>query len=395
MKFFDWLFRRKQVTEEQNEEEIEYGDWDKLELRREDFRLEDAKQRERYVRCLLEQMEDAGQAIEALTAEYTGVTSYLKDMEEIEALPPDEKEELLYCAKQLRTLEQNREKIPGREGLMSEEQYLQMERLEGDLEEGVQKIRETENYQELIRKDLKRLDAERQAYEMRQSELEEMVTNARNISVICISAMAICMAALLFFQFGLQMDAKIGYVLAGLLTAVVLTVLFVRFRDADTELAKVNQCIRKLIVLQNRVKIRYVNNTNLLDYLYLKYMTGSSDDLQKRLELFYAERERRKQYEKLIGDMSYYQKELMRILRRYQLYDPTVWLHRVDALLDQKEMVEIRHKYITQRQNLRKQMENNQQMADRCQNEIRLLVKEYPASAKRILQIVEEYEQKA
>lgn len=395
MKFFDWLFRRKRVTEEQNEEEIEYGDWDKLELRREDFRLEDTRQRERYVRCLLEQMEDAGQAIEALTAEYTGVTSYLKDMEEIEALPPEEKEDLLHCAKQLRTLEQNREKIPGKESLMSEEQYLQMERLEGDLEEGVQKIRETEDYQELIRKDLKRLDAERQAYEMRQAELEEMVTNARNIAVICISAMAICMAALLFFQFGLQMDAKIGYVLAGLLTAVVLTILFVRFRDADVELAKVNQCIRKLIVLQNRVKIRYVNNTNLLDYLYLKYMTGSGDDLQKRLELFYAERERRKQYEKLIGDMSYYQKELMKILRRYQLYDPAVWLHRVDALLDQKEMVEIRHKYITQRQNLRKQMENNQQMADRCQNEIRLMVKEYPASAKRILQIVEEYEQKA
>lgn len=395
MKFFDWLFRRKRVTEEQNEEEIEYGDWEKLELRREDFRLEDTGQRERYVRCLLEQMEDAGQAIEALTTEYTGVTSYLKDMEEIEALPPEEKEDLLHCAKQLRTLEQNREKIPGKESLMSEEQYLQMERLEGDLEEGVQKIRETEDYQELIRKDLKRLDAERQAYEMRQAELEEMVTNARNIAVICISAMAICMAALLFFQFGLQMDAKIGYVLAGLLTAVVLTVLFVRFRDADVELAKVNQCIRKLIVLQNRVKIRYVNNTNLLDYLYLKYMTGSGDDLQRRLELFYAERERRKQYEKLIGDMSYYQKELMKILRRYQLYDPAVWLHRVDALLDQKEMVEIRHKYITQRQNLRKQMENNQQMADRCQNEIRLMVKEYPASAKRILQIVEEYEQKA
>lgn len=395
MKFFDWLFRRKRVTEEQNEEEIEYGDWEKLELRREDFRLEDTRQRERYVRCLLEQMEDAGQAIEALTTEYTGVTSYLKDMEEIEALPPEEKEDLLHCAKQLRTLEQNREKIPGKESLMSEEQYLQMERLEGDLEEGVQKIRETEDYQELIRKDLKRLDAERQAYEMRQAELEEMVTNARNIAVICISAMAICMAALLFFQFGLQMDAKIGYVLAGLLTAVVLTVLFVRFRDADAELAKVNQCIRKLIVLQNRVKIRYVNNTNLLDYLYLKYMTGSGDDLQRRLELFYAERERRKQYEKLIGDMSYYQKELMKILRRYQLYDPAVWLHRVDALLDQKEMVEIRHKYITQRQNLRKQMENNQQMADRCQNEIRLMVKEYPASAKRILQIVEEYEQKA
>ena len=126
MRFFDWLFRRKKAVDEQNEEEIEYENWDRLELRREDFRLEEAEQRERYVRCMLEQIGDAEQAVEALTAEYAGVTSYLKDMEEIEALPPAEKQELLNCANQLRTLEQSRERIPGREGLMSEEQYLQM-----------------------------------------------------------------------------------------------------------------------------------------------------------------------------------------------------------------------------------------------------------------------------
>lgn len=393
MGFFDWLFRKKRKkTEEINEEEVEYEDWDALELRKEDFRMEDTEQREKYVRCLLEQMQDAEQAIQTLTAEYAGVTSYLKDMEEIEALPSQEKEELLACARQLRSLEQSRANNPVRKSRMSEDQYLRMEQMEGELEEGLKKLREAEDYQGLIRKDLKRLDAERQAYEIRQKELSETIGNARSVSVICISAMAICMLVLLFFQFGLHMDAKVGYILAGLLTAGVLTVFFVRFREADAELARVNQCIRKLILLQNRVKIRYVNNTNLLDYLYMKYMTGSSEDLEKQLQLFYEEREERHQYEQMIEDMNYYQKELMRILRRYQLYDPTVWIHRADALLDQKEMVEIRHRYITQRQKLRKQMENNRQMADRCQEEIHGLVNEYPAYAKRILEIVEEYE---
>ncbi len=393
MGFFDWLFRKKKKTEEVSEEELEYGEWDDLDIRKEDFRLEDAGQREKYVRCLLEQIGDAEQAIQGLTTEYASVTSYLKDMEEIEALPAAEKDELLACAKQIRRLEESREKSPVRKSKMSEEEYRRLESMEAELEEGLQKIRETEDYRGLIKKDLKRLDAERQAYEIRQKELNETIANARAVSVICISAMAICMLTLLFFQFGLQMDAGIGYILTGLLTAGVLTFVFVRFRDADQELHRVNQAIRKLILLQNRVKIRYVNNTNLLDYLYMKYMTASGEDLDKKLQLFYEEREERKLYERMIEDLNYYQKELMKILRRYQLYDPTVWMHRTEALLNPKEMVEIRHKYIGQRQKLRKQMENNQKLADQWQGEIRELAEVYPDSRKRILDIVEEYEQ--
>ena len=49
MGFFDWIFRKKRkTTEEINEEEVEYEDWDALELRKEDFRMEDTEQREKY-----------------------------------------------------------------------------------------------------------------------------------------------------------------------------------------------------------------------------------------------------------------------------------------------------------------------------------------------------------
>lgn len=395
MGFFSWLFRKNRKRTEVSEDELAYGDWDEIEIRKEDFQLEDAGQREKYVRCLLEQIGDAEQAIRALTTEYASVTSYLKDMEEIEALPAAERDELLACAKQIRLIEEKREKNPTRKSKLAEEEFRRLQSMEAELSEGLNKIREAEEYQGLIKKDLKRLDAEHQAYEIRRKELNITLANTKSVSVICVSAMAICMLTLLFFQFGLQMDAGIGYILAGLLTAGVLTFVFVRFRDANQELRRVNQAIHKLILLQNRVKIRYVNNTNLLDYLYTKYLTNSGDELEKKLQLFYEEREERKQYEQMLEDLNYYQKELMRILRRYQLYDPTVWIHRTEALLNQKEMVEIRHGYIGQRQKLRKQMENNQKLADRWQNDIRELVEQYPNSAKRILDIVEEYEQNA
>ncbi len=391
MGFFSWLFRKnKKITEVSDE--LSYDDWDEIDIRKEDFELDDPIQREKYVRCLLEQISDAEQTIQSLTTEYASVTSYLKDMEELEALPTAERDELLACAKQIRLIEEKREKNPTRKSKLSEEEFRRLQSVEAELSEGLEKIREAEEYQGLIKKDLKRLDAEHQAYEIRRKELNITLANTKSISVICVSAMAICMLTLLFFQFGLQMDAGIGYILAGLLTAGVLTFVFVRFRDANQELRRVNQAIHKLILLQNRVKIRYVNNTNLLDYLYTKYLANSGEELEKKLQLFYEEREERKQYEQMLGDLNYYQKELMRIMRRYQLYDPTVWLHRTEALLNAKEMVEIRHTYIGQRQKLRKQMENNQKLADQWQSDIRELVEQYPDSAKRILDIVEEYE---
>lgn len=392
MGFFGWLFGKNKKRAEVSEDEFAYDEWDEIGIRKEDYDLEDPIQREKYVRCLLEQIGEAEQTIQSLTAEYASVTSYLKDMEEIEALPAAERDELLACAKQIRLIEEKREQNPTRKSKLAEEEYRRLQSMEAELSEGLDKIRKAEDYQGLIKKDLKRLDAEHQAYEIRRKELNVTLANTKSISVICVSAMAICMLTLLFFQFGLQMDAGIGYILTGLLTAGVLTFVFVRFRDASQELRRVNQAIQKLISLQNRVKIRYVNNTNLLEYLYTKYLASSGEELEKKLQLFYEEREERQQYERMLEDLSYYQKELMRIMRRYQLYDPTVWLHRTEALLNAREMVEIRHTYIGQRQKLRKQMENNQKLADEWQKDIRELVERYPDSAKRILDIVDEYE---
>lgn len=388
------IFRRREKRKLNEELEADPGEWENLNVRREDFDLEDIGQREKYVRCLLEQMEDAEQTLRTLSGEYGSVTSYLTDIEEIEALPQAEKADILSCARSLQTLEESRNQNPVRNSAMSDEQYRYMEHMESEIEEGIGKIKETEDYQGLIKKDLKRLDAERQAYEIRKQDLFEAMAGAKAVSVVCICAMAICMAALLLFQFVLHMDTQIGYILAGFITAGVLTFVFVKFREADTELQKVDRCVHKLVLLQNRVKIRYVNNTNLLDYLYMKYATESGKSLERQLQLFREERSLRADYARVMEDMNYYQKEMLRILRRYQLYDPMIWIHQSNALLDSKEMVEIRHKYISRRQKLRKQMEQNQEMADQSRKEIQNLVKEYPSFAPRILELVDEYEKK-
>lgn len=48
-----------------------------------------------------------------------------------------------------------------------------------------------------------------------------------------------------------------------------------------------------------------------------------------------------------------------------------IWLHQTGAILDPKEMVEVRHAMILRRQQLRKQMEFNTDNAEKAQEQIK------------------------
>ena len=70
----------------------EIEDWNEVVYDREDLKINDKEQRQEYVRGCLEQIAEASKELENLQFEYNMVTSYLKDMEEIEALPKEEKD---------------------------------------------------------------------------------------------------------------------------------------------------------------------------------------------------------------------------------------------------------------------------------------------------------------
>ena len=94
-------------------------------------------------------------------------------------------------------------------------------------------------------------------------------------------------------------------------------------------------------------------------------------------------------------ELDYSQQELLQMLKRYQIKDPAIWLHQTEAILDPKEMVEIRHNLIIRRQSLRRRMEYNREtVAGKSQREIKELVEKYPQYAAEVMAAVEEYEKK-
>ena len=381
------LFRR--------DEEDGYGDeWDDDESSHQ-VDYNDKEQRNDYVRNCLERIGDATREVENLTFEYDMVTSYLKDMEEIEALPPEESEQLKECAKRVALLQDSKSDFMERPHRITDEKYQQIERMADEVEEGYKKLSETEEYQELIRQDLSRLDGEKHAYSYRRNEVMHTIVDTRGMAVICVAALVLCVLLLLFLQFFLDMDTRAGYLVTAAAAALAITLIYVKHVDARRELHRVETGINKIILLQNKVKIRYVNNTNLLDYLYLKYGVSSAQELMDLWENYQIEKEEREKFRKAELDLDYNQQELLQMLKRYQIKDPAIWLHQTEAILDSKEMVEIRHNLIIRRQSLRRRMDYNKEVvAAASQKEIKDLVAQYPQYAKEIVATVEEYEKK-
>jgi len=387
MSFWQKLFRRrKRRQEEENWEEIVYT--------RDGVNFGNAADRNQYVDGCLEQMTVAAKEIELLSGEYALVTAYLTDTEEVEALPEGEKETLDAAAKRLMVVEQERRDYLEKKDRMPDSMYYRMHDREEELEAGIRKLKDAEQFGGVIKQDLQRLARERNAYAYRQEELLNMMENLKGMLVIFLSAMLVCVGILAVLQFAFEMEVQIGYFIAVVSAAIALTIIWLKHLNAGKELVRVEKANNKLIQLQNKVKIKYVNNTNLLNYLYLKYQVDSVKTLEKQYNQYLQEKEERHQYAEAEAKREYYIKMLCEQLSRYRVRYPERFTSRVEALLNHNELVEMRHELIIRRQALRKQLDYNKEIIRSAKAEITDVAIAYPEYAEEILEKVTDYERK-
>lgn len=387
MGIFKWLFGKKKIEEPEIQEQEQ-----DLVYERDSIDFHDEVERGRYLMNCIEQMGEAERELDLLRGEYNLVTSYLTDMEEIEALPKEEGEELRIAARRIVTLEKDMQSFSEKKSHMSDTDYKRMQSQEEEVEEGIAKIKEAEKYRKLVQQDMSRLDGERNAYQYRKMELTGLMSNLKGMTIIWLVALLACMIMLAVLRFAFEMDVAIGFLIAAGVGAVAITFLCVKYIDAQNEMTRVDKAANKLILLQNKVKIRYVNNVQLLDYLYMKYNVENGQKLEKMWKTYQQEKEDRRQFAELEAKLVYNQKQLLKILKRYQLKDPERWTHQALALIDNKEMVEIRHSLIVRRQSLRSQLDYNQNVAETASNEIREVATLYPQYKAEITDLLDRYQ---
>lgn len=390
------LFRK--IAEWRNSRRVEQtdyeeDDWTEIQYSRKELDVHDRFQRQEYIKNCLEQMTEAVEELDNLNVEYRTVTSYLKDMEEIEALPEQEFSELKASAEKIEKLESQRGAYLEKKSRMSSEKFHQMEQIEEEAEDGCRKLAEAEDFQGKIRQDMARLDGEKHAYQYRKTELKGIIADTKGMAIICSVALVVCFIVLLVMQYGMSMNIQTAFLLTSGIAVLVILVLYMKYTESVKEFKRVERGINRIILLHNRVKIRYINNTNLLDYYYLKYMVSSAKELQTLWDKYIVEKEERKKYREAEEELDECQHELLYILKSFPVKDPAIWLHQTAAILDNKEMVEIRHNLIVRRQSLRRRIDyNRENIIGKAQAEIKEMSDNYPQYAEEIMELVKDYE---
>ena len=399
MKWWDKLIEHFNRGYEEEDLELEWDassvedwDWDTLVKDRNLLKIKDSLERQKFVRNCVEQVQNASKELDRVSEEYNIVTAYLKDIEEIEALPPGEAQYVKDSARKIQLYEKATREYREKKDRLTERQFLQIEKYEHVMPKPYNDIKEAEEYRALVKGDMAKLEGEKHAYQYRRAELHNDIANTKGMVMICAMAFVVCIMMLLILQYGFEMDTQIGFILTIGVGATAITVLYVKYLDYIKQLEKAEKGINRIILLKNTVNIRYVNNKNLLDYLYLKYKVNSGKELLTMWEKYQKEKEERNKDIQNREELDYHKRALISILRKYQLHDPDIWIHQTAALLDPKEMVEIRHGLVDRRQKLRTQMEYNKGLVTGGRREIKDIIENYPQYEAEILEMVERYE---
>lgn len=348
--------------------------------------------RQRYVKNLCDLMAECTDEIETASKEYRYVTDYLKDCEIIDQIPDDAGNSLVRAAENVIRLMKKSEVHSGRLGKISESQFNHMQSLESEMPKTLEELREHEEYREVVRDDLRKLEGEKVSRQFMRTDARVKELSCRNIAVITVFAMGFVMLILLLMKYMFDMKVMAGFIISAALGSITLAVSFSSYVNARSMEKKLSNQLNQIIGKQNTIKIKFVNIQNLIIYEYEKYHVNSSDELAYYWTLYEEERAERE----LIHRTSYqleaaeekFKKELMNINVNY----PTLWLHQAEAVADKREMVELRHELVARRQGLRKRISYNTDNREAAKKEVQDLVVKYPNYAHEILEIVGSYE---
>lgn len=389
-KWKKWFFGDYEEEEEEwDEESLED---EKPAAARKAGYFNDADTRTVYVLETLQQMSEAAGKAAQYQSEYDAVTALLTDMEQIESLVGDVRSNITTQAQRIEKLEKERRQA-FEDGLILDDYRMDLlKRYEDGIPAAIEKMKEAEQYRRLVKMDLRKMEAEKASNRYQTREAIITLSNSKGVAVICAVAVIIAILLLVIMQYMFKMDVSWGYMLTGGAGAIALTVMYVRYQDAAKEIRQLKKARDKITVLHNTVKIRYVNNTNLLSYMYSKYDVNSSKDLEADWADYIDVMNARIKDEKLRQDLEYYYEKLTDTLRKCGIQDPEIWTRQVRALVDPREMVEVRHALIGRRGKLREHLEYNKQITGRAQDKIKDLVMAYPQYADEIEGIVSRYD---
>lgn len=348
----------------------------------------DPKKLEHYILDSCEQIIALTKEIEGEKTEYRIVTSYLTDIQTIEGLPEEMRQSIREAATNIEQLNAARQAYEKATYQISEEQFMLMEQEEDDIPQTIHRLLDNERYQDKVRRDKNILEAQKNQWEIER----EAITGERKIlkraSVLLFLLYVTLLILLFVLQFMAKMDLTVGFLVLFFVGALGGAMIYFRSLYLQKQMRQATRNENQAISLLNVVCMKYVNVTKAVEYTKDKFGIHNSTELNYVWEQYTSAVREKEKFLRNNDDLEYFNGRLIRLLQRIDLYDRKIWLTQTKALIDDQEMVEIKHNLVKRRQKIRAHMEENRKIVQSERNEIDRLMTEHEHYVPEIIEII-------
>jgi len=352
-----------------------------------DEALSDPPSIRKHVISLCEQMIDISRELDDVRQEYDRVTAYLNDIQIVEELGGDLRKQLEEAATQLTKLINVRNEYLNAEQKISDDTFNQMEEMEAELPDIIRRLKVNEKDLETVKRDLNYLASEKIEWNVVRHEREEELEQLRKLSVVVlfsIGGIAILVVLLsMTFQLGM-----LPIFIVALMATLAASYVILRMQECNKDIKKSEVNQNYIISLENRIKIKYVNAKNAVDYSCNRFHVNNSKELTFNYEQYIEICKERERFQQANEELEYYKNKLVKILRKLNLYDARIWLNYANAIIEPKEMVELKHELFSRRQFLRGRIDYNLAAISDMRVDVDLYVDKLGPKAGQVMAIV-------
>lgn len=391
------LFRRRiEMPEEEDYlDELELQGDDEI-MRRvapEKMAADTLDEKKQAIENYCDRIMEANARISELKVEYQTVNSYLSDIQKLENLPQRQFEAIRQSAKKVVVLEKDRRDFGKSMSKLSDRQFSQMNKNEDEIKNILKSMVEDEKYCETVKRDMKYLEAEKAGCKMQIQQQEDLLYVLSGISKMGI--IAVVGLLIIFATLSLGYGHDMSMWIYGLISAaIILTALIFYFHNkANYEIKITRVRLNRAIGLLNKVKLKYVNVASRLSYTYEKNGVKSAYQYNQTWGTYLRLKKEHEVYNRASLRLIDAENELTKLVEEAGIKDVNIWINQVYALVDNRDMDEIKKHLSNRRDKLKGSLDYNSDTIEKSRNEIKNIILKDKKNAQELMDILDAYEE--
>ena len=355
--------------------------------------LRDEGQRQEYIQACCDLIMSSDKEIENQKKEYQQINDCLADIQEFLNLPEDVRSSIgILCNEADRLSKQRKQSQAMGKNRLPENKYLRYSQYQEEMPKTLRNLEEEERHFAEIKSDLQKLEGERAVITFQKKSLTKQRANLRGLSYILVICLLLIFLILFALKVVFEKDIYAGYLLSVAIVAIATGFTFFYLQKNHKDKTTAARQMNRLITLLNKVKIKYVNSKNAIDYIYEKFEVNSSHELRFEWEEYQQMKRDQETFSRYGRELAELEEDLAEMLGVYSIRKIDLWVRRCDILVDENKMLQEKELLEKQRKKLKDGMAYNIDTRRGAKGVLKKMIKKYPEYIPEVLEFVERTE---